>query len=218
MYPYALISKENIKSNSIKDVLKSKGLFFHYFYFFREHLKPRFNLSLDVENFIDKSNYLYYQEKEEFYKNKHLITRSTCFEHFFLHKILHNGKPINSRLQKEEMNEIVQDYQTMIIFPPNIQVQFVNECNKVIGSYQDMEKDEIVEKLIKYAFYWDECRINALYASLVLEWMKEDNKWLIKMLKIFILGMLPDIEKRKKGDEFAQMVYSHFYDYDLKIS
>lgn len=212
MYP-CFVSNSESKKTSIKDIPKIPGLFFHYFFFFRENLKPRFNMSLDVENFVDNSNYLYFQEKEEFYKNKHLIEKTACFEQFFLHKILHNGKLLSHPLHKEEMMEILEDYQTMLFFPPNIQSQFLDECSKVLESYHGMEKDKIVGILIKYAFSWDECRINALYSSFVLEWMKENDKWLIKMLKIFILGMLPDIHKRKKGKEFEDLVYAHFYDY-----
>ena len=187
---YCAISNPIKKIYSTKDIPAKCGLFFHYFFFFREHIKG-FNLSLDATDFVDSSNHLYFREKEEFYKNKHLIQRTPCFEQFFLHKLLHNGKPLSHLLQREEMIEILQDYNTMIEFPQNIQKQFLDECDKTIQPFYGMNKDKIVGILIKHAFSWDECRINAMYISLVLDWIKrnknpEFEKWLFKMLKIFI--------------------------------
>jgi hypothetical protein len=201
---------------STKDIPVKHGLFFQYFFFFRDHLKG-FNLSLDVDDFVDSSEHLYYQDKDDFYKNKHIVLRSPCFEQFFLHKILNNGKPLSHVLRDEEITDILQDYQTVISFPPNIQAQFLAECERILQSFLGMNKDKIVCILIKHAFFWDECRVNAMYVSLVLDWIRENKnpefeKWLVKMLKIFILGMLPDIEKRKKGKEFEDLVVSHFYD------
>jgi hypothetical protein len=120
--------------NSTKDIPVKHGLFFQYFFFFRDHLKG-FNLSLDVDDFVDSSEHLYYQDKDDFYKNKHLILRSPCFEQFFLHKILNNGKPLSHLLRPEEITEILQDYQTMIHFPSNIQVQFLTECERILQSF-----------------------------------------------------------------------------------
>lgn len=213
---YCIISNPVKKKYSTKDIPVKNGLFFQYFFFFRDHLKG-FNLSLEATDLIDSSNHLYYQDKDDFYKNKHLIQKTPCFEQFFLHKILNNGKPLSHILRHEEIIEIAEDYQTMIHFPSNIQSQFLVECERILQSFCGMNKDKIVCILIKYAPIWDECRVNAMYVSLVLDWIRrnknlEFEKWLIKMLKIFILGMLPDIEKRKKGEEFEELVVSHFYD------
>ena len=216
---YCNISTPVKKKYSTKDIPIKHGLFFQYFFFFRQHLKG-FNLSLEVDNFVDSSEHLYYQDKGDFYKNKHLILRSPCFEQFFLHKILNNSKSLSHIIRPEEIIEILQDYQTMIPFP-SIQAQLLAECERILQSFLGMNKDKIVCILIKYADIWDECRVNAMYVSLVFDWIRQNKnpefeKWLIKMLKIFILGMLPDIEKRKKGKEFEEMVISHFYDiYDF---
>jgi len=200
--------------NSIKDIPVKHCLFFQYFFFFRDHLNG-FNISLDIDNFVDTSNHLFFKEKDDFYKNKHLINKTPCFEQFFLYKILNNGKPLSYIFKKDEIPDILKDYP--INLPENIQKQFLSECDKILQTFCGMNKDKIVDILIKHAFSWDECRVNALYVSFVLDWIQKNedvemNKWLIKMLKIFILGMLPDIEKRKKGKEFEEMVVSHFYD------
>ena len=97
-----------------------------------------------------------------------------------------------------------------------------SSCEEIapgIMVYHDVLQEEldIINRLETTQKYWKECQKNILFASFTIKWIKENKnprfeKWLIKMLKIFILGILPDIEKRKKGKELQELIYSHFYD------
>ena len=137
----------------------------------------------------------------------------TCFEYFCLQKLLQNQ---SGYLQREEMMEILNEYNRVITFPPNIQKQIICDCEHVLQTFIGTKKD-IINRLETTQKYWKECQKNILFASFTIKWIKENKnprfeKWLIKMLKIFILGILPDIEKRKKGKELQELIYSHFYD------
>lgn len=127
-----------------------------------------------------------------------------CFEQFCLERLLHS---------EQTNTKILNEYNQYISFPPNIQKQIMRECEEILQSF----RGDAVEKLKETQKYWKECQKMQYFASLTLKWIKENKnpkfeKWLIKMLKIFILGMLPNIEKRKKGEELYKLIYSHFYD------
>jgi hypothetical protein len=123
----------------------------------------------------------------------HFCESDVCFEHFFL---------------KSELTpmEILREYP--LPFPNNIKKQLLQEYTKLL---QTLKKEEIT-----HCEPCDCCK-STYYAKMTMKWINENKnpkfeKWLIKMLQIFILGMHPNIEKRKKGKEFENMVYSHFYD------
>jgi hypothetical protein len=149
-------------------------------------------------------------DKDTFYKNKSLVQPSACFEQFVMHKLLNNGKPITNKLQQEEIKSILKDYRLVLPnFPENIKIQFIDEGEKILQSFYLVEKDKIIQELIDD---WDECNKNAEFVSFLMDWYKEKrNDWLLKLIKIFILGMVPDRNKRKKGELFKNMVYEHFY-------
>ena len=150
-----------------------------------------------------------YKDNESLYKNKLLIPPSPCFEQFVMHKLLNNGKPITHKLQEEEIQNILKEYHAILPFSENIKVQFIEEGKKILQSFYLVAKDKIIKELIDD---WDECNKNAEIVSFLIEWYKEKNDaWLLKLIKIFILGMVPDRNKRKKGVEFKNMVYAHFY-------
>jgi hypothetical protein len=195
--------------------------FFHLYFFFYEKLKQweGFQHSLNAKyegDFYVESEFLDYRDKETFYRKKHSIKPSACFEQFLLYSFLHNGKPITYKLQTEDIDNILEKYP--IDFPENIKKQFFRECRSILESFVGMEKDKIIQHLIQYTHLWDECNVNALFVSILLKWVGGDAKeWMLKMLKIFILGMVPNIEKRKKGTEFFNMVNNHFYDFSLRF-
>lgn len=148
-------------------------------------------------------------DKDTFYKNKLLVPPTPCFEQFVMHKLLNNKKPITNKLQQEEIKSILNEYHDILDFPENIKIQFVGEGNKVLQSFYLIEKDKIIQELIDD---WDECNKNAEIVSFLMEWYREEKtEWLLKLIKIFILGMVPDRNKRKRGEAFKNMVYEHFY-------
>jgi hypothetical protein len=125
-----------------------------------------------------------------------------CFEQFCLERFSH---------LQTDTKKILDEYNQYISFPPNIQKQIMRECEEILQSRGYIEKLKSTQK------YWKECQKMQYFASLTVKWIKENKnpkfeKWLIKMLKIFILGMLPNIEKRKKGEELYKLIYSQFYD------
>ena len=154
-----------------------------------------------------------FTDKETLYKRKSEITPSSCFEQYLLYFFLHNSKLITQKFQKEEIPSLLQSYPIPNL-PENIKTQFVQECEKVLDPLLGMEKDKIIHHLIQYMPFWEECNANVRHMTMIMEWIPEGGvikPWLIKMVKVFILGILPNIEKRKKGKEFRRIVIKHFY-------
>jgi len=154
-----------------------------------------------------------FPDKETLYKRKAEIEPSPCFEQYLLYFFLHNTKLITHKFQKEEIPALLESYPIPNL-PENIKIQFIQECEKVVDPLLGMEKDKIIQHLIQYIPFWEECNVNARHIALLMEWIPEGGvmkPWLIKMLKVFILGILPNIEKRKKGTEFRRMTTNHFY-------
>lgn len=154
-------------------------------------------------------------EKDYFYKNKLLIKPSPCFEQFVMHKLVNNGKPITNRLNENEIKLILNDYVKVLPdLPENIKNQFFDQGKDILQSFYSMEKDKIIQRL---NHSWEECNRNSEIVSFLLEWIKKSElkEWMLKMIKICILGMIPDFNKRKKGEEFQNMVMNHFYSITL---
>jgi len=156
-----------------------------------------------------------FQDKESLYKKKAEIPPSPCFEQYLMHFFLHNSKSITHKFQKEEIPLILKGY-PIPNFPENIRVQFFQECENILETFCGMEKDKIIQHLMQYIPLWGECNTNASQIDNLLAWISNEpdkRNWLIKMLKIFILGIHPNIERRKKGDAFVQMVNNHLYQF-----
>lgn len=118
-------------------------------------------------------------------------TQCYCFEE---HLIRNKGK---------DKDTILRDY-LIPNLPQKVKDQILRGCKLIL------EKDEIPQTS------WDDCNMSGHYVSMLLEWIPEAGnakQWMIKLLKIFLLGMLPDFEKRKSGIELRSMIYNHFYDF-----
>lgn len=170
-----------------------------------------FNLIMLPYCILSKPNKKTLQKGSFFHFFNEKKPETETFEQIFLHNLQ------SEYLQKEEITKILNEYNKSISFPSNIQKQFMADCREVLYSFYGVKKGIIINKLKETKIFWEEYRNNSFYASLTLRWIKENKnpdfeKWLVKMLKIFILGMLPNIEKRKKGKELQTMIYTHFYD------
>jgi len=149
-----------------------------------------------------------YQKPPENPKKKFLsffqpiqTTKMYCFEQYLMH-YLESGK--------RDMDDLLQNY-PMPNFPENIRKQFLQQCKTVAEPFLNNSSE-----LIRFKPLWNECNSNASHAVIILDRIPEAgkaNEWMIKLLKIFILGMIPDVNKRKKGQEFRDMLQSHLYQF-----
>jgi hypothetical protein len=133
-----------------------------------------------------------------------------CFEQYVMLFLQSHPLPKDP---KEGIDDLLRNY-PIPNFPENIRTQFLQECRLVVEPLLEMEKEVAIQHLHQYSLVWDECNTNAHYVNLLLEWIPEAGsaaEWMTKLLKIFILGMLPNVHKRKKGKELQHMIKTHLY-------